>query len=257
MESNSYSGESLEKALQEGVLTQSQVVLTGIVKPSEKSGYVGFSQIGCDELVDLPTSMIAQADHISQYRCGDHTHPIMRITLNEMDSLEGKVLLELLEKAMPHQGASTVRAGSKREPLPIGIRGSVPHAQRVATQNGSGLPDTICDSAGVMWCKDGSYGDMFVYYMCGSCIPSGFSGLATNAFAWTRLSPPVFSRGRRAESSFFRPGSWPGDNLPDTICDSNGTMWCKEENCIGDWCVYYPCGSCISHSLGGRLVVAR
>lgn len=97
-----FSGESLEKALQEGTLTHSQLVLIGMVKPSEKSGYVGFAMSGCDEWIDLPTNMIEQADHIGQIPCRDHSYSVMKISLTEQSESEGKILLALLAQITRH-----------------------------------------------------------------------------------------------------------------------------------------------------------
>lgn len=99
MSGKSFSGEDLEEALTEGTLTQAQTPLTGMVKPSEKSGHVSFSQAGCDTWVDLPTDMIERADHVGKRPCRDHSHPLMRITLNEPEDPEAKTLLSLLAQA--------------------------------------------------------------------------------------------------------------------------------------------------------------
>ena len=96
MKTISFSGEELERALQEGTLTENQFHLNGMVKPSEKAGYIKFSLSGCHEWVDMPAAMIKQADHIGQFPCKDHFHPLMRITLEEPKEQEGKVLLTLL-----------------------------------------------------------------------------------------------------------------------------------------------------------------
>lgn len=101
MNSKSFSGTDLERALAEGTLTQAQTPLTGMVKPSEKSGHVSFTQAGCDTWVDLPTDMIERADQVGQRPCRDHSHPIMRITLKEPKDPKGKILLALLTQAAP------------------------------------------------------------------------------------------------------------------------------------------------------------
>lgn len=111
MNSKSYSGKDLEKALTEGALTQAQATLIGMVKPSEKSGHVSFSQAGCDKWVDLPTDMIERADQEGQRTCRDHSHPVMKITFKEPKNSTGKVLLELLSQSevsppMESSGAS-------------------------------------------------------------------------------------------------------------------------------------------------------
>jgi hypothetical protein len=52
----SFSGATLEKALQEGTLNSARKSLTGMVKPSQKSGFISFSHSDCNAWVDLPGS---------------------------------------------------------------------------------------------------------------------------------------------------------------------------------------------------------
>lgn len=112
MNSKSFSGADLEKALTEGALTQAQTFLTGMVKPSEKSGHVSFSQAGCDTWVDLPTDMIESADQEGQRPCRDHSHPVMRITLKEPKDAQGKILLALLTQTATRVSAEKPHAAS-------------------------------------------------------------------------------------------------------------------------------------------------
>lgn len=98
MTTKKLSGTALEKALKEGTLAQTNVSLTGMVKPSEKSGYISFALGNCDSWVDLPTDMIDSAEQVALRSCRDHSHPTMRITLKEPKESEGKILLALLEK---------------------------------------------------------------------------------------------------------------------------------------------------------------
>ena len=101
MNSKSFSGMDLEQALKEGELTHPAASLTGMVKPSEKSGHVSFSQAGCETWIDLPTDMIERADQEGQRPCRDHSHPVVRITLKEPKDAQGKILLALLTQAAP------------------------------------------------------------------------------------------------------------------------------------------------------------
>ena len=118
MSDESLSGADLEEALEEGTLTQAQTTLTGMVKQSEKGGHVSFSQAGCDTWVDLPTDMIERADHVGQRPCRDHSHPLMRITLDEPEDSTGKVLLALLSQPEVSPPMESSRA-SARSPGPI------------------------------------------------------------------------------------------------------------------------------------------
>lgn len=90
------SGIGLENALREGRLTRPPVHLTGMVKVSEREGYVQFSQAGCDAWVEIPTTLIEQAEHVGYMPCREHSHPQMRITLKSLGNQESEVLLALL-----------------------------------------------------------------------------------------------------------------------------------------------------------------
>jgi hypothetical protein len=59
MSDEPFSGEDLEAALEKGTISQSLPPLTGMVKQSEKSGNVSFSQADSNTWVDLSTDMIA------------------------------------------------------------------------------------------------------------------------------------------------------------------------------------------------------
>lgn len=107
-----FSGEALEKALQEGSLNQPQALLTGMVKPSGTSGNISFSPSGCDMWVDLPTGMVKHAEHIGQRGCRDHVHPMVRITLHEPKNPEGRVLLALLAQATPNPSSDMPVGGA-------------------------------------------------------------------------------------------------------------------------------------------------
>jgi hypothetical protein len=95
----SFSGATLEKALQEGTLNSARKSLTGMVKPSQKSGFISFSHSDCNAWVDLPTEMIEEAEYLGHSSCRDHTHPMMKISLTEPKSDEGRVLYALLAQA--------------------------------------------------------------------------------------------------------------------------------------------------------------
>lgn len=97
MQETSFTGASLEKALRDDTLTSSgDVVLVGMVKASEKEGFIGFTPGGCDSWVDIPTGMIENAEKVGQKGCKDHSHPVFRITLKETKNAEGQILLALL-----------------------------------------------------------------------------------------------------------------------------------------------------------------
>jgi hypothetical protein len=110
MPGQTFTGEALVDALSSGELDhQPGIVLSGMVKPSEQPDHVSFARGGCDTWVDLPTSMIEQAEHVGSRPCEDHSHPVFRITLSESDDPQAKLLGQLLA-SQPQLGA--------RPPLP-------------------------------------------------------------------------------------------------------------------------------------------
>jgi hypothetical protein len=99
MPGKTFTGETLAQALESGEFEQpaaAGVVLTGMVKPSEQTGHVAFARGGCDTWVELPTSLIENAEHIGARPCEDHSHPVFRITLRESDDPQAKLLGQLL-----------------------------------------------------------------------------------------------------------------------------------------------------------------
>lgn len=121
MESKTLSGDELEEVLASGeTAQQSRAQITGMVRPSENSGYISFAQAGCDTWVDFPTKMIEDAAHLSDQPCKDRSYPVMRITLKELKSSEGKALASLLSQTASALGgdgeklAQMIRSGSLR-----------------------------------------------------------------------------------------------------------------------------------------------
>jgi len=83
---DSFTGETLVQALKEGSLAQPKALLTGMVKQSDKEGYIAFTRSGCDEWVEIPVNMIQKADLLGHRRCEDHNHPLMQINIQEPTS---------------------------------------------------------------------------------------------------------------------------------------------------------------------------
>lgn len=164
MNSKSFSGADLEKALTEGNLTQAQTSLTGMVKPSEESGHVSFTQSGCDTWVDLPTDMIESADHLGQRPCRDHSHPIMRITLKEPKDAQGRILAALLTQATP--SPSEVQHVDELRTFPTGM-------ESVALRRGRRrLRPTMAGGGIIAW---RNCDDCELLYL--ACIAAGGSGM--------------------------------------------------------------------------------
>ena len=72
-----------------------------MVKSSKRTGYVSFTRLGCDAWVDLPTSMIEQAENLGRSVCKDHSHPVVKIILKEAENPEAQILSTLLAQPMP------------------------------------------------------------------------------------------------------------------------------------------------------------
>ena len=72
-----------------------------MVKRSEKAGHISFSQSGCESWADLPTAMVEHAEYLSHTGCLDHSHPMLKITLTEPKTDEGRVLFALLASSSP------------------------------------------------------------------------------------------------------------------------------------------------------------
>jgi hypothetical protein len=124
-----YTGEALRDALKAGKLTKPRgsVELFGMVKESDDGSSIAFTRAGCDTWVDIPISMIERADHVGHRRCGEHSHPVFRITLKEGESIQARVFGALLASTperprVPPQGARPPRRGRfmARQRPPIG-----------------------------------------------------------------------------------------------------------------------------------------
>lgn len=165
----SFDGAGLEKALAQGSLDRPVTQLTGMVKASAKPGHVSFSPAGCGSWVDIPSAMIAEAQHIGHQPCEDHSHPVFRIVLNEPTDPQAKVLFQLIAARTP----APVPAGLKgfgSEGLPVG-----PPMSELRTM--SELRKPQCTS----WCVGSTlvcacpvyvpgFGMAYVIYACGTCI---------------------------------------------------------------------------------------
>lgn len=99
MQNKNFTGSSLEQALKNDALTQSGIEQVGMVKPSEKEGYVCFTKSGCDNWVDLPIDMIEEAELIGKNTCKDHSHSVMKLILKEPKNLEAQIFSALSSSA--------------------------------------------------------------------------------------------------------------------------------------------------------------
>lgn len=98
MEEVNYTGALLEKALASNELSKSSFYLTGMVKSSQKPGYIAFTSAGCDSWVNIPVAIIEKAQKIGSQGCRDHSHPLMRLTIHQPSSEEGNLFYALLNQ---------------------------------------------------------------------------------------------------------------------------------------------------------------
>src|SRR5438874_1394275 len=129
MPGQTFTGQALVDALRAGAFEHPGIVLTGMVKPSEQDDHVSFARGGCDSWVDLPTSMIEQAEHVGSRPCEDHSHPVFRITLRESDDPQAKILGRLLA-SQPQLVSRAPLAGLRSPGLPPGATGRTSPARR-------------------------------------------------------------------------------------------------------------------------------
>lgn len=108
MTQETFTGASLEKALREGALDSSRTAtMVGMAKPSDEAGYISFTRSGCDNWIDLPVEMIQSAEKIGDAPCRDHSHPLVKITLEKPQDKRQQVLLALLADTAPTQPGPT------------------------------------------------------------------------------------------------------------------------------------------------------
>jgi hypothetical protein len=122
MPGQTFTGQALVDALSAGEFEHPGIALTGMVKASEQHDHVAFARGGCDSWVDLPTSMIEQAEHVGSRPCEDHSHPVFRITLRESDDPQAKLLGQLLA-SQPQLGPPLPLAGLRSPGRPLGAAG--------------------------------------------------------------------------------------------------------------------------------------
>jgi hypothetical protein len=184
-------GPQLEKALKSEVFEQTGTELIGMVKSSEKEGYIAFTRSGCEHWVDIPTSMIEDAEQIGRSRCKDHFHPLFKITLKLPQTPEATVLASLLGPAvaaaetypqaatpMPFQ-SNTLRSGTgfdgRSQPSQYPTGGWSPGVpQSVQMQRLSGGGGGFGPSGGLnLWnpCWDSECCDECILW--GRCWPTG------------------------------------------------------------------------------------
>jgi hypothetical protein len=120
MRDETFTGDALEKALVNDELSQPELELMGMVKASDQKKHISFTTSGCDDWVDVPTSMIEKAERIGSSRCKDHSHPVFKLTLKQPETPEAHILSALLAQRASGQHAPPIPAGPMQDPWPAG-----------------------------------------------------------------------------------------------------------------------------------------
>ena len=124
MPGQTFTGQALVKALSSGELDHDPgLVLSGMVKQSEQADHVSFARGGCDTWIELPTSMIEEAEHVGSRPCEDHSHPVFRIRLKESKDPQARLLGQLLA-SQPSMAARAPFPGRGLPGSRIPLRGS-------------------------------------------------------------------------------------------------------------------------------------
>jgi hypothetical protein len=185
MSETEFTGASLEQALKEQSLSSSGTTLTGMVKASEKSGHIGFTQTGCETWIDLPTGMIERAERLGERPCKEHTHPLMRLTLKNAKDPHQQILLALLaqtaQATQPTSGMPDA-AWALQGQTPLNPYGLNPYGF------GSQVPSTLgrrVGGGGIGLGYGGSFG-----FWCGAGCSIAFAACAAGCTAAGPFAAP-------------------------------------------------------------------
>jgi hypothetical protein len=99
MENRTFSGASLEEALQGDLFSHAEIVRIGMVKPSKTPGYISFTGGSCENWIEIPTSLIERAEQLGNRPCKDHSHPVFRLTLAMPDDPQAQLFAALLAQS--------------------------------------------------------------------------------------------------------------------------------------------------------------
>lgn len=160
-------GPALEEALARGNFDEPKPQLVGIVKASSKSGYISVGLAGCESWVDVPSSLVAEAQQIGRQFCEGHSHPVFRLMLSEPTDPEARALIGLLTAGKPAAFMPVVTAAN------LGVVGAANNQVGSAGQ----LRRPQCTS----WCVGPDlvcacpvhipgFGMGTLIYVCGTCI---------------------------------------------------------------------------------------
>jgi hypothetical protein len=152
MSSNTFSAqEFLERLGQEGADLTGPLVVSGMAREVEGSS----SELGlvagtrCADWTTVPADVVESVEVRGSMPCGDHTHPLVRVTFKEPQSAEAAAYASLL-RARTREGAATRRVVSR----PMG--GSAPSGcgcgTPVAARHGlCDFNEVEIDANGTVW----------------------------------------------------------------------------------------------------------
>lgn len=93
---DSYSPEEFAAKLKSGKLDAPPLTMTGMMKISDKDGYLSFTRSGCDSWADIPFILIDKVEQLGWITCKDHAHPRVRIHLKRSEDVYQAPLLAII-----------------------------------------------------------------------------------------------------------------------------------------------------------------
>jgi hypothetical protein len=178
-----FSGTELEAAMESGELKAKSYHVMGMVKASKKKGYIQFTATHCEDWLDIPVSIIEEAELLGQTQCKDHQHPLFKLMLQKPNDEFGKAVLSILAQfasrshpaaAQNTQNAVPPRApkGPQIQPYRRGLAGSAQTGHGGISPGTNAEPLWCCctwDSLEHVWTRNGFKLQWVERYMCLPC----------------------------------------------------------------------------------------
>jgi hypothetical protein len=105
----------------------SKYAFTGMMKPADDDQSIMVAPPGdCSNWVQIPARHVQDVEPVQSFHCGDHTHPLVHIFMNEPESSEAKAFAAL---AQLHQRSFRAAAASirSRVAMPVIATSIAPH----------------------------------------------------------------------------------------------------------------------------------
>jgi hypothetical protein len=132
MAENVFPGRELARALEAHEVPAPGLMLTGMVRATGQSDSIEFTNAGCNSWMTVPVDMVDQAEHLGYGTCRDHSHPVFRLTLKDLEDPMARVLASLLRNAQQQV------ANSEMSHMAAGMR----TAESAYSEGASGFPAT-------------------------------------------------------------------------------------------------------------------